>query len=291
MSYLIISNDTIILEKIHNFFPNFYTEENNFKIYAHEKNKFYVPSIPKSNYDKFYFYNKIYQIKNIIFEKIIFLTSIELDFNIKIFLNNLSRKIVKEQSDIIVFSANNFILHQDKNQTNNIEYKMLFPKAYWNYLSSNILYVVDKKVNVFEPFYFINYIDNFKIKIILKKLNMSNSFSYEHRDKKNKSFSNYEKSNDFDNIDNIDNIDNTNNSNKSNKSNGINNVDDFICLNIKKENEQKNKFINDIDVKNIFYIEDSDEDDDNSYSKSTSSGVSFGLNEPNSIELKNIKHL
>lgn len=298
MTYLIISNDTVILEKIHNFFPNFYTEENNFKIYTYEKNKFYVPNIPKSNYDKFLFYKKIYQIKNIVFSKIIFLSSIELDFNVKIFLNNLSRKIVKEQSDIIVFSAINFILHQDKNQINNIGYKMLFPKAYWNYSSSNVLYVVDKKVNLFEPFYFINYIDNFKIKNILKKLNVSNPFCYENVDKniKNKLSSNYEKTNDLDNIDN-NNIDNNNKFNKSdrlNKKNELENynkTDDFICSNIKKENKQNNKFINDIDVKNIFYIDDSDEDDNNSYSESTSSGVSFGLNEPNSIELKNIKHL
>lgn len=178
MTYLIISNDTTILEKIHNFFPNFYNEEHNFRIYSYEKNKFYVPKIPIDNFDKFNYYKKIYQIKNIIFSKIIFLTKNELSFDIKIYLNNLSRKLVKEQSDIMVFVLPNFV---NSKETNEIGFKMIFPKAFWNFYTSNIIFINDDDIDFFEPFYFINYLDNIKIKNILKKYNIVNNLQNKNK--------------------------------------------------------------------------------------------------------------
>ena len=135
--------------------------------HKHEKNKFYVPKLPKTNYDSFMFYRNISKITNIKFSKIIFITGSQISSNLKIYLNNLSLYLVSSQSDITVFMLDKFISVCDE-----IKYHMIFPCGFWNCKKSNIVYVLDSEITTFEPFYFINYIDNLKIKNIFQKLDI-----------------------------------------------------------------------------------------------------------------------
>lgn len=176
MVYLLVSNNFDTLETIHNYFPNYYTEDGYFKVYDYENEKFYVPQIPKNEIEKYNFFSNIQNLKNILFSKIIFLVNSIETYDLKIYLNNLSRKLVKNQNDVQVFILPNFISKQ-----NNLIYKMFCCSAYWNYKNSDVTYIVDYEINndvtIFEPFYFIYYIENFKLKKILKNINTNNRYT------------------------------------------------------------------------------------------------------------------
>lgn len=178
MVYLFISNNIETLKIIHNFFPNYYTEDGYFNVYEYENEKFYVPQIPQTHTNGYWFFTAISKIKKIIFTKIILLTNNVDTIDLKIYLNNISRKLVKNQNDILVFILPNFV-----NYIDNMIYEMFFPKAFWNLTNSDTTYIVDNdfglqdKPNKFEPYYFINYIDNLKLSNFYLKMVNSNKSS------------------------------------------------------------------------------------------------------------------